>query len=73
MNISPLKFIGRVSLIEELTKKVVNGTFPVVTLHGYGGVGKTRIANEIATRVTSEFQGSVYTTALEWKSIIHKK
>ena len=65
MNISPLKFVGRVSLINDLKTEITSGTASVLTLHGYGGIGKTRLANEVVSRVAADFEASAHSVALD--------
>ena len=46
-------FIGREDDIESITDAV--GVGPLVTLTGVGGVGKTRLALEVASRMAEQF------------------
>jgi hypothetical protein len=51
-------FIGRESEVEEV-KEALN-EHRLVTLTGVGGVGKTRLATEVASRLTDEFPDGVW-------------
>jgi class 3 adenylate cyclase len=51
-------FVGRATAIEELVAKV--RTHRLVTLTGVGGVGKTRLAVQVAAEVVPEFPDGVW-------------
>ncbi|HEX6384700.1 MAG TPA: BTAD domain-containing putative transcriptional regulator, partial [Anaerolineae bacterium] len=44
-------FFGRDAEIEEVTRRVLDSTYPLVTLTGEGGIGKTRLALATARRL----------------------
>ncbi|OBA92426.1 transcriptional regulator [Mycobacteriaceae bacterium 1482268.1] len=48
-------FVGREPDIEDVCRALGDG--PLVTLTGVGGVGKTRLALEVATRLQGRFEG----------------
>jgi hypothetical protein len=55
-------FVGRDSEIAELTGIV--GSNRLVTLTGVGGVGKTRLALQVARRLVTEFSDGVWLVEL---------
>ena len=60
-------FVGRAGLIAELTRHLVGGAYPVITLKGEGGIGKTALALHVAYAVLDDeacpFDAVVWTTA----------
>jgi predicted ATPase len=52
----PTVFIGRELLLSELTNLLEHGEYQLLTLVGTGGVGKTRIALEIALEQKTRFK-----------------
>lgn len=52
-------FVGRGALVAEVSRAITAGSSRVVTLMGPGGVGKTRIAIEVARGVEREFEAGV--------------
>jgi predicted ATPase len=55
-------FVGRTTELEHMTHAIVENR--LVTLTGPGGVGKTRLAVELATRLVDDFPGGVWTVDL---------
>jgi predicted ATPase len=55
---APTSFIGRESELDELTAAL--GAHRLVTLTGVGGVGKTRLATEVAARLADEFPDGIW-------------
>lgn len=55
-------FIGREGLIQELLARLQAGSEPLITLLGPGGIGKTRLAIEVARRLES-VSGNAFTVA----------
>jgi len=60
-------FLGRDKEIAEVTDMLSDSGCRLVTLHGMGGIGKTRLALALADRMTSraEFQDGVFVVALD--------
>ena len=52
------RFVGRVTLLSEVAKSLAHNR--LVTLVGAGGVGKTRLAMQIAAQAAAEFGGGVW-------------
>ena len=52
------RFIGRTGQLDEVRRLLLDNR--LVTLTGAGGAGKTRLAVEVATRLTDEFEDSVW-------------
>ena len=68
------RFFGRESELARLavllTENDAPTTAPLITLVGMGGIGKTRLAIEVAARVQTFFQGRVWFAALAELQII---
>lgn len=62
--ISVNRFFGRLIELEELDRMISEPGVRLVTLTGPGGVGKTRLASEVARRMVDRFDGRVYFAAL---------
>jgi predicted ATPase/DNA-binding CsgD family transcriptional regulator len=60
--IEPNKFIGRQRELAELTAKL--GDARVITLCGPGGIGKTRLAHNLASEVVAEFPDGAWLVEL---------
>ncbi|MEN8097890.1 MAG: tetratricopeptide repeat protein [Chloroflexota bacterium] len=58
-------FVGRVKETEVVTESLRNPSRRLITLAGLGGVGKTRLALEIARKVLGSFPDGVYFVPLE--------
>ncbi len=50
-------FVGRECEIEEIEKALLSGDVRLLTLLGPGGIGKTRLASEVARRLDGAFSG----------------
>ncbi|MBI4489703.1 MAG: tetratricopeptide repeat protein [Deltaproteobacteria bacterium] len=60
----PTSFIGREKELAQITEAVKNHR--LVTLKGMGGIGKTRLADEAAARVSQEFGDGVFFVELAY-------
>ncbi|HEV3359455.1 MAG TPA: hypothetical protein VG247_21835 [Pseudonocardiaceae bacterium] len=56
--------IARGGLVHMLVDLARQGTYRLITLGGPGGVGKTRVAIEVAGRLTPDFPDGVVVTEL---------
>jgi len=65
----PTPFVGRQAELAEVSRWVLERNARLVTLVGMGGMGKTRLAIELATRLRGEFLDGVYFIPLE--SVTH--
>jgi len=61
----PTPLIGREADMAEVRARLLHGAERLVTLTGTGGVGKTRLALELAARLRADFIGGVYFVALD--------
>jgi predicted ATPase/DNA-binding SARP family transcriptional activator len=57
-------FIGRQAELRLLGQRLVPGEAGWVTLTGIGGVGKTRLADQLATRLDTDYCGAVHRISL---------
>lgn len=57
-------FVGRAEEIAEVKKRL--GETRLLTLTGPGGVGKTRLAVQVATELLPQFEGGVWVVPLAW-------
>lgn len=57
--VPPNPLIGRVGEMERLQDLLLDGSIRLVTMTGPGGVGKTRLAQEVARQVADEFRDGV--------------
>jgi predicted ATPase/DNA-binding XRE family transcriptional regulator len=57
--VPPTSLVGRAREVAELGRILTSGTARLVTLTGPGGVGKTRLALEVASCLRSRFPGGV--------------
>ncbi|MCB9436694.1 MAG: AAA family ATPase [Anaerolineales bacterium] len=53
-------FVGREDELQRLHELLTSGTTRLVTIHGIGGIGKTRLAVEVARRCHDDFPDGVY-------------
>jgi predicted ATPase/DNA-binding SARP family transcriptional activator len=60
----PTSFIGRKQEITQIIDRLTDPTCRLLTLTGTGGVGKTRLALEVATRLMDEFPDGVWFVGL---------
>lgn len=58
-------FIGREKDIEDIQKLLTSSECHLLTLVGPGGMGKTRLAIEVATQLIQEFPDGIYFVALQ--------
>ena len=58
-------FVGRIEELAELDRLLADPHCRLLTLHGLGGAGKTRLAHALATQVTGRFAQGVTWVALE--------
>lgn len=54
----PTKFVGREKEIVQVMDAILN--HPLVTLRAMGGIGKTRLADEVAARVSQSFDDGIF-------------
>jgi predicted ATPase/DNA-binding CsgD family transcriptional regulator len=53
-------FVGREQQIREIVDVLRESSVRLITLTGTGGIGKTRLALEVASRLSSEFADGIY-------------
>lgn len=58
-------FVNRVQEIETLTQRLNDANCRLLTLIGPGGIGKTRLAVQIATRCIDQFDDGIYFVPLQ--------
>ena len=58
-------FVGRQSELDDLSRLLTETPCQLLTLVGLGGIGKTRLALEVAQRVQTSFQDGVYFVPLQ--------
>jgi predicted ATPase/DNA-binding CsgD family transcriptional regulator len=58
-------FVGRVSELDDVVKRLEVGNCRLLSLIGPGGIGKTRLAIEAGLRVLPKFKDGVFFVALE--------
>ena len=58
-------FVGRVEELAELDRLLADPHCRLLTLHGLGGAGKTRLAHALATQVSSRFMQGAAWVSLE--------
>ena len=63
--IAATSFVGRLEELAELDRLFADPTCRLITLHGLGGAGKTRLAHAFATQVGPRFAQGVSWVALE--------
>ena len=62
--LSPTPFIGRTEEVDEISALLDDPSCRLLTLVGPGGIGKTRLATEIATRKAESFPDGVFFASL---------
>ena len=58
------EFVGRVTHLEQINKWLI-GTKSCMVMHGFGGVGKTRLASQALSAVADKFDGHIYAASME--------
>ncbi len=58
--VQPTPFIGRQSTLKELVKRLKNPDCRLLTLTGPGGIGKTRLAIQVAMSQSNNFNNGLY-------------
>jgi predicted ATPase/DNA-binding CsgD family transcriptional regulator len=56
----PTSFIGREDELAQITRCLLDPTCRLLTLVGAGGIGKTRLAAQVATQILDEFMHGAY-------------
>lgn len=62
--LNPTTFVGRQREIDAARAMLVRGDIRLLTLTGAGGIGKTRLALEVAARLLGEFEDGVFFVSL---------
>ncbi len=62
--LTPSTFVGRERELNEIASLLADSRVQLVTVVGPGGIGKTRLAREVASRQTGHFQTRVYVVSL---------
>lgn len=62
---SATSFIGRRQELAEIRALLVDPTYRVMTLHGPGGVGKSRLAQQMAGELSDEHADGIYYIPLQ--------
>ena len=62
--VAPLPFIGRAPEIDRMLDLIQGGEARLVTLTGPGGIGKTRLATEIAWTIADDFPDGAFFVSL---------
>lgn len=62
--LQPTPFLGRESVLQRLVALLTQDDVRVLTLMGPGGIGKTRVALEVAAQVAESFPDGVYFVTL---------
>jgi predicted ATPase/DNA-binding SARP family transcriptional activator len=65
VGIAATRFVGRVDELAELDRLLAEPHCRLVTLHGLGGAGKTRLAHALASQVAARFAHGASWIALE--------
>jgi predicted ATPase/DNA-binding SARP family transcriptional activator len=63
--VAPTSFVGREREIAEITEQLVDEEARVLTLTGAAGSGKTRLAIEVASRLSSRYRHGIFFVPLE--------
>jgi len=63
--IAATSFLGRLEELAELDRLLDDPACRLVTLHGMGGAGKTRLAHAVATQVAARFANAVTWVAVD--------
>src|SRR5215468_9857425 len=58
-------FVGRVSEIAEITQRLTSPDCHLLSLVGPGGIGKTRLAMQVAANCAEQFDDGVYFVSLQ--------
>jgi predicted ATPase/DNA-binding SARP family transcriptional activator len=63
--VASTSFVGRIEEVAELARMLGDPACRLITLHGLGGVGKTRLAHAVASQVAAQFAQGVTWVSLE--------
>src|SRR5262245_45101918 len=58
-------FVNRVSEIEEIMQRLTSADCDLLTLMGPGGIGKTRLATQVAANCADQFDDGIYFVPLQ--------
>ena len=67
-------FIGRADEVQEITRLLADPACRLLTLVGVGGIGKTRLAIQVAAEMPDNFADGIYLVflqAIEFKQIFY--